>query len=57
MYRVLEKIKKNKPYFKWPNKMGSIPPSETRTYIGSIIKTEVIRLKVVGHCMIFGSVG
>ena len=52
VYWVLEKIK-NKSYFKWPNKMGGIPPSQIRTYNASIIKTKVIRLKIVGHCVIF----
>lgn len=52
VYWVLEKIK-NKLYFKWPNKMRGIPPSKTRTYNASIIKTKVIRLKIIGHNMIF----
>jgi len=52
VYWVLEKIK-NKPYFKWLNKIGGIPPSQIRTYNASIIKTKVIRLKIAGHCVIF----
>ena len=38
MYRVLEKIK-NKPFFKWPNKMAGNPARSTQAFIANTIKT------------------
>ena len=31
VYQILEKIKKNEPYFKWPNKMGGDPSKRNQS--------------------------
>ena len=40
VYQILEKIN-NKPYFKWPNKMGGVSPGETRAFTTIIIRKKV----------------
>ena len=47
--QVLEKIK-NKPFFKWPNKMAGDLQSTTKAFTAITIRSKDIPRKTVGTC-------